>query len=141
MNNADPITDPADALTGQDIALAAGETLFREGDIGDRAYVVRSGRLEILRHVSGRDVVVAIEGPGTILGEMALIDAQPRSATVRALDDARLSVVPKPAFEFHLARTDPVIRMLLERFTAIIRTTTAENAKLTLAADRHAPES
>ncbi len=114
------------------IELEAGETLFREGDQGDRAYVVREGRLEISRRVGSADVVIAIEGPGTILGEMALIDDQPRSATVRAMEPARLTVVPKEAFQFHLARTDPVIRLLLERFTSIIRSISAENVRLIL---------
>jgi len=114
------------------VTLEAGQTLFREGDQGDRAYVVREGRLEVSRRIGSSDVVIAIEGPGTILGEMALIDDQPRSATIRALEPTRLTVVPKEAFQFHLARTDPVIRLLLERFTSIIRSISAENVRLIL---------
>jgi len=115
-----------------EIELDAGQTLFHEGDAGDRAYVVRSGKLEISRRVGGAEVVIAVVEAGTLLGEMALIDDQPRSATVRALEPSVLTVVPKAAFEFHLARTDPVIRMILERFTNIIRTLNAENVRLTL---------
>lgn len=114
------------------VTLEVGQTLFREGDQGDRAYVVREGRLEVSRRIGSSDVVIAIEGPGTILGEMALIDDQPRSATIRALEPTRLTVVPKEAFQFHLARTDPVIRLLLERFTSIIRSISAENVRLIL---------
>lgn len=133
-----PPHPPASACSGgsleaqHEIALEAGRILFREGDLGDRDYVVRSGRLEISRRVGTAEVVIAIEGPGTILGEMALIDDQPRSATVRALEPSRLTVVPKEAFQFHLARTDPVIRLLLERFTTIIRSISAENVRLIL---------
>lgn len=114
------------------IELKPGQVLFREGDMGDRAYVVREGKLEVSRRVGSAEVVIAIEGPGTILGEMALIDDQPRSATIRAMEPTRLTVVPKEAFQFHLARTDPVIRMLLERFTTIIRSISAENVRLIL---------
>ncbi len=120
------------AGTDSTMTLAPGEVLFSEGDAGDRAYVVRSGRLEISRRFGSADVVIAIDGPGTIVGEMALIDDEPRSATVRALDPTELTVVPKEAFQFHLARTDPVIRMLLERFVTIIRSISAENVRLIL---------
>jgi CRP-like cAMP-binding protein len=114
------------------IELTPGQVLFREGDVGDHAYVVREGKLEVSRRVGSAEVVIAIEGPGTILGEMALIDDQPRSATIRAMEPTRLTVVPREAFQFHLARTDPVIRMLLERFTTIIRSISAENVRLIL---------
>lgn len=126
-------TDEAGPRLDTDIIeLKAGQVLFREGDLGDRAYVVREGKLEVSRRVGSAEVVIAIEGPGTILGEMALIDDQPRSATIRAMEPSRLTVVPKEAFQFHLTRTDPVIRMLLERFTTIIRSISAENVRLIL---------
>ncbi|KAA5605222.1 cyclic nucleotide-binding domain-containing protein [Roseospira marina] len=120
------------APSQHEIALEAGAILFSEGDVGDRAYVVRTGRMEVSRRVGSAHVVLAVEGPGTILGEMALIDDQPRSATIRALEPSSLTVVPREAFDFHLARTDPVIRMLLERFTTIIRSISAENVRLIL---------
>jgi CRP-like cAMP-binding protein len=138
MSETDPSAAAAAAAaddTGLDrnvIDLSAGQILFAEGDVGDRAYVVRSGRIEILRRIKDADIVLAVEGPGTIIGEMALIDDQPRSATVRAIEPTRLTVVSKEAFQFHLSRTDPVIRILLERFTGIIRSISAENARLTL---------
>ena len=123
---------PPSASMETTVTLAPGEVLFSEGDAGDRAYVVRSGRVEISRRFGSAEVVIAIDGPGVIVGEMALIDDSPRSATVRALDPTELTVVPKEAFQFHLARTDPVIRLLLERFVTIIRSISAENVRLIL---------
>jgi len=114
------------------VSLEPGETLFREGDVGHCAYVVRKGRLEISRRVGSADVIIAVDGPGTIVGEMALIDNKPRSATVRALEVAEVTVIPKEAFQFHLSRTDPVIRIVLERFVSIIRAVSAENVHLIL---------
>ncbi|MBB4266329.1 cyclic nucleotide-binding domain-containing protein [Roseospira visakhapatnamensis] len=114
------------------LTLTPGEVLFREGDTGDRAYVVRHGRLEVSRRFGSAEVVIAVDGPGTIVGEMALIDDSPRSATVRALETTEVTVIPKEAFQFHLARTDPVTRMLLERFVTIIRSISAENVRLIL---------
>lgn len=130
MTDSVPTACPNSTLDQHVVELAAGQVLFSQGDVGDRAYVVRSGQIEIVRRLQEQDVVLAVEGPGTIIGEMALIDDQPRSATVRAVEPTTLTVVSKEAFQFHLSRTDPVIRILLERFTSIIRTISAQNARL-----------
>ena len=65
--------------------FAAGATIFREGDEGHEMFVIREGLVEILLH----DKVVATLSEGEIFGEMALIDARPRSATARARKTAR----------------------------------------------------
>jgi len=60
--------------------LAAGDVLFKEGDVGNVAYVVESGMIEICRF-TGEDYVTLVElEKGALFGEMALIDSQPRSA-------------------------------------------------------------
>lgn len=74
----------ASALTV--ITPDAGEVLFREGDEANAMYLVISGELEVLkRSPTGSEVRVAMLGPGGWFGEMAIVDVQPRSATVRAL--------------------------------------------------------
>lgn len=78
---------------GQD--FAAGQTIFAAGDPGEVMYVVSSGEAEVL--IGGRGVETV--GPGGIVGEMALIDAQPRSATVVAKTDCTLVPVDGKRFE------------------------------------------
>lgn len=113
--------------------LTAGEVLFSEGDNADSAYVVRTGLLEITRQGGGgAEVVVGTCGPGIIVGEMALIDAKTRSATVRALKKSELSVIPREEFNRALEGADPTIRNILERFTTIIRTQTDRAVQVTL---------
>ncbi len=72
--------------------VSAGETVFREGDPKAREmYVVLEGEMEVSkRSRRGRDMRVAILGPGDGFGEMSIIDMQARSATVRALAPSRL---------------------------------------------------
>ena len=65
--------------------------LFREGEAGDTAYIVESGRLEISLLREGRKVVVAELGPGSLVGEMALIGAGTRSATATALEETHVA--------------------------------------------------
>lgn len=64
-----------------------GDVLMREGDLATHMFVVINGELEVLTHGGGHtaDVRVALLGPGDWVGEMAVLDVQPRSATVRAL--------------------------------------------------------
>ncbi len=65
-----------------------GDVLLREGDTGDAAYLIESGHVEISKMVDGRRVVLNTLGPGAIVGEMALIDRAPRSATVTAVEQS-----------------------------------------------------
>jgi len=89
----------------REVELGAGEILFREGEPGDVAYVVESGRIELVRQlVDGSEEVVVDAGPGRWFGELAPLYGLPRSATARA---ATPSVVTRcsPQQLRHLVRT------------------------------------
>ncbi len=94
--------------------------LFREGEAGDTAYIVERGRLEISLLRDGRKVVIAELGPGSLVGEMALIGAGTRSATATALEETHVATIHRHQLDSALADADPVIklflRVLLERF-------------------------
>jgi len=77
-------------------AVAAGQTVFRTGDTGDVLYVVQQGEVEL----RVQDRLVAVVSSGGILGEMALIDHRPRSATAVATVDSTLV----PVDEVHFLR-------------------------------------
>lgn len=120
------------ADTSQTLSLPPGALLFREGEEGDCAYYVQRGLVEVSRRLGSAEVVIATEGEGGIVGEMALIDNMPRSATARAVEETLLIRIPKSEFARYLNSTDPLIRSLLERFVVIIRTITTENVRLIL---------
>ncbi len=74
--------------------LAAGDTLFREGDAGRALFILLAGELEVLRASPGAfDTRVALHGPGDWVGEMSVIDIMPRSATVRAASTSEVLVL------------------------------------------------
>jgi signal transduction histidine kinase len=83
----------------RDVRLEAGDVLFREGDPGDRAYMVTSGQVEILKNAERRQVLLAVRGAGDVIGEMALLHEEPRSATVRARTRTDLVSIPKAALD------------------------------------------
>lgn len=75
-----------------------GQIIFRQGDIGDCAYFVRSGEVEVVRESSGIESVIATLGKGQYFGEMALLSNQPRNATIRASVATELAALGKSNF-------------------------------------------
>mgnify|MGYP005751912795 CR=1 FL=1 len=96
------------------IELQPGEVLFREGDPPDTAYLVESGEIEVRAHHRGRPLVLGLLGPGDLLGEMAVIDDSPRTATAIAISPCVLFPIDRSQIAERLASTDPIVRSLLE---------------------------
>ncbi|MEZ5073320.1 MAG: Crp/Fnr family transcriptional regulator [Solirubrobacterales bacterium] len=71
-----------------------GARVFHEGDTSDACYVIRSGEVRVTReHPDGRAIALATLGPGELVGELAMIDGEVRSASVEALTDLELLAV------------------------------------------------
>jgi signal-transduction protein with cAMP-binding, CBS, and nucleotidyltransferase domain len=78
----------------------AGKDLFREGDAGDAVYLIVKGTVRVIVGGGDRPERIINElGPGQCIGEMAVLDASPRSATVRATDRVRTLRVPGEGFK------------------------------------------
>lgn len=94
--------------------VRAGEVVFSQGDAADCAYAVESGEVEV--RVRRNDALhrIATVGVGELLGEMALLDATPRSADAIALSDTRLIVIEQNQISAHIQTADPVLRLVLE---------------------------
>ncbi|MFO0600962.1 MAG: cyclic nucleotide-binding domain-containing protein [Myxococcaceae bacterium] len=85
--------------------LKAGDTIFTEGALGDGLYVVESGEVEV--SASSKQGVLATLGTGECFGEMALVDKDYRSATVRARTDvALLHLSPESLAQFRKTHKD-----------------------------------
>lgn len=87
----------ASRLTPQ--RFRAGEAIIRQGEIGEKFYVIESGRVEVSVEHNGEQRVVAQRGPGEYVGEIALLLSVPRTASVRAVTHVRTLVLARPAFE------------------------------------------
>jgi CRP/FNR family cyclic AMP-dependent transcriptional regulator len=96
MNPAELFRQETDPLR-----LAPGDFLFREGDGGDKVYVLLEGEMEILLG----DLVLENAGPGTLIGEMALIDDSPRTASAVAKTSCRLAEIDRRRFHFLVQQT------------------------------------
>ncbi|HUE59582.1 MAG TPA: cyclic nucleotide-binding domain-containing protein [Acidimicrobiales bacterium] len=105
------------------VDLKAGQALTTEGTTGRQAFIIVSGHAEVT--IAGR--IVAIVGPGEIVGEMALLDRQPRAATATATEPMRAFVVDPRSFNSLLAEAGIARKILdaeVRRLRAIYETHT-----------------
>ncbi|MPZ95378.1 MAG: cyclic nucleotide-binding domain-containing protein [Propionibacteriales bacterium] len=99
-----------------------GEVVFREGDSGDRLYVVTEGKVKLgLSSSDGRESLLAILGPGQMFGELSLFDPGPRSATVTAVTDATFATLAHDELVRWLTGRPDVARGLLSQLAGRLR--------------------
>ena len=104
----------------------AGTPIITHGDAAHAAYVVDSGKVEIWIERRGVRQVLTEVTTGGIFGEMALIDAKPRSANATAISDTVLIVVPEKLFKEKIDSIDPLIKALLR---VLVRNVRAADAR------------
>ena len=104
--------------------LAADEVLFMAGDPGDGFYRLDEGLLKVsIASASGAERILAILGPGAIVGDLAIIDGLPRSASVSALRDCKLRFVSRKAFETFAGKQPEIYHYLAKILATRLRDT------------------
>jgi len=105
-------------------AFAEGQVIFREGQTGESAYLINSGKIEIRKMGKGNsDQLIAVVGEKELFGEMALIDGAPRMATAIAVEPTECTVIGKYQLIKKLATTDKDTRFVIRFLMDFIRTT------------------
>jgi len=118
-----------------EVEYGRGETICREGEVGDTFYVVRRGTVEILaRGAKGEQAHVVDLSAPAFFGEMSLLTGEPRAATVRAKSDTRLLVVEREGFE-GLFQARPSIAEAICRILATRQTELRERREQRAAAE------
>ena len=110
--------------TGERKSVKADDIIFEEGEVGNMAYLIISGEVEIFRTTGNRERVLAPLDRGEIIGEMSLIDNAPRMASARALSDTELSIISRDSLQNRLDRLekrDRVLRRLIAVLVSRIR--------------------
>lgn len=101
----DALSVIADAA--EEAAFRAGDIIVREGEPGNRMFIVYSGRVEIVKYLAQpHETVLAVFGPKNFVGEMSIIECVARSASVRAVDDTFLFAI-KGTDLYHLFKRHP----------------------------------
>jgi signal transduction histidine kinase len=110
------------AALGEMRRVGTGATLFHQGDTADRLFVVLQGTLIVwVRDPSGAELELASIGPGEYVGEVALVDGGPRSASVTARTPAELFVLARSAFLELLQSHAGALSSVLETLTRTVR--------------------
>ncbi|MBI5239914.1 MAG: cyclic nucleotide-binding domain-containing protein [Elusimicrobia bacterium] len=96
----------------------SGETVFRQGEVGDAFYIVHTGQVAVqVRKSLFFKKTVATLGPGSFFGEIALVSRTPRNATIKALEPAQLFTLVAADFDFVL-KQNPAAKAEMERIAA-----------------------
>lgn len=93
-----------------------------QDDQGDALYIIESGRVKVVLYGdSGREMILTIFRPGDFFGEMSLLDGEPRSANVIALEDARVLVLSRDDFVGHLRHSPSTALNILAEMSMRLR--------------------
>jgi CRP-like cAMP-binding protein len=106
------------------VTLAADQMLFLAGDAGDGCYRVEEGLLKAsVVAPGGSERILAIFGPGSLVGELSMIDGEPRSASVAALRPSKLSLVSRSGFEAFASSNPELYRHVMTMLARRLRET------------------
>src|ERR1700733_13556122 len=86
----------------------AGGVLFREGEKGDVMFVVQTGVVRISKLIQGQDRTIATFGRGEFIGEMAILNEKPRTATATIVEDAELLRIDAKTLETMIANSSEI---------------------------------
>ncbi len=107
------MSDPLFARFGRE--YPPGEVLFREGEAGEVMFVIQSGVVRIAKAIGGEDKVLAVLGPGEFLGEMAILNGRPRTATATVVEQTRCLVIEARTLEQMVARNAEIALRLIKK--------------------------
>lgn len=91
-----------------------GKVIIKQGDTEAKAYLIQSGKVGVFAEGDGKKIELAVLGPGEIVGEMALIRDEVRSASVEALEDCILILISRTEFQERLASSDRAIQAMIK---------------------------
>ena len=103
-----------------------GEVIFRKGDAGDSMFVIQDGQVEVLEELDGQELRLAVSGAGEVIGEMAIFERQTRSATVRALGQARVLTIDEKTFLRYVHQDPSLAYQLLKTMSNRLRRVNSE---------------
>ena len=110
-----------------------GQYLWFQGDEGDRLLVVVSGLLKVLVSAEqGQDVVLVMVGPNETIGELAVLDRAPRSASVVAVEPTTVLMLSRATVLELMTRHPPVLEAVLHVLGELVRRLTEQNSDLIL---------
>lgn len=102
-------------------SFAIGQVIFTAGDLPRFAYLIQAGAVDVSVQRDGKPMVLGTLKAGDLLGEMALIDAKPRSATATATEPTTCVVMTATEFQKRLESSDALVRAVVRSLSGKLR--------------------
>lgn len=114
-----------------------GMLMFIEGEQSTEMFIIRTGKIRILKQEGDKTVELAVLGPGSVLGELSLLDHQPRSATAQVVEDLNVTVIDEAMFD-HTMKSVPnwlenIVHVVVKRLRDTMKKTSDSIVKKSIA--------
>jgi CRP-like cAMP-binding protein len=110
-----------DALKDAQITFSAGERIFAQGDLGTEMFIIQDGEVEIIKHIAGESHVLSRLEKGDFFGEMALLEALPRTADAVAVTEVRVVAINGSRFDEMLRKNPEVAVRIIRKYSKRLR--------------------
>jgi CRP-like cAMP-binding protein len=107
-----------------------GEIIVRQGDPGESMFVIQSGQVQVLDERDGSETLLRVAQEGELLGEMAIFERQTRSATLRALGEAKILTIDKKNFMRRISEDPTIAFRVVETMSQRVRELSDEIVRL-----------
>jgi CRP-like cAMP-binding protein len=107
-----------------------GESIVRQGEVGDCMYVIQKGKVKVLTERDGKEIFLMTLEEGEFFGEMAIFEREVRSATVRALGEVRVLTVDQKTFLRRIHQDPSLAFRIVQTMSARIRLLVDEVGRL-----------
>lgn len=110
-----------DPVRDAQLAYSAGEKIFAEGDLGTEMFIVQEGEVHIVKHIGGHAHVLSRLEKGDFFGEMAVLEALPRTADAVAVTDVKVVAINGAKFDEMLRRNPEVAVRIIRKYSKRLR--------------------
>jgi CRP/FNR family transcriptional regulator len=117
-----------------------GEVIIRQGKVGNNMFVIQEGQAQVLVEKDGKEMPVRVAEEGELLGEMAIFEKEVRSATVRALGEARVLTIDKKNFLRRISEDPSIAFRIVQTMSHRVRELTDHLVQLEAELEAHKGE-
>ncbi len=110
-----------DPLRDAQLSFNAGERIFAQGELGTEMFIIHDGEVEIIKHIGGESHVLSRLEKGDFFGEMAILEAMPRTADAVAVTDVRLVAINGSRFDEMLRKNPEVAVRIIRKYSKRLR--------------------
>ena len=110
-----------DPVKDSQLAFSAGDHIFDQGDLGTEMFIIQEGEVEIIKHIAGESHTLSRLEKGDFFGEMALLEAMPRTADAIALTDVKVVAINGSRFDEMLRKNPEVAVRIIRKYSKRLR--------------------